>query len=165
MVPLFSAHFCGSNICPVSQYLQLLPPTLYIFLRRINVGLCRPTRAARDAKCLEHLENRPFQPVARSQTLRKKLTSNFFGEAPTCKITIFTDSEQNTLTVSKKKTQKFKNARPQNPHQPKQKKSPSIKEHNTLLNAIKIKVTAAPTYMNYTAMCQTNLQPSCKTEA
>lgn len=68
-------------ICPVSQCLQLLlsnHPTLFIFLSRINVGLCRPTWADRDAKCLEHLENCLFQPVARSQTLRKKLTSSFW---------------------------------------------------------------------------------------
>lgn len=43
-------------------------------------------------------------------------------------------------------------------------KTPPIKEPNTLLNAIKIKVTAALTYLDCTAMCQSNLQPTCKTE-
>lgn len=150
-------------ICPVSQCLQLLlsnHPTLLILLSRINVGLCRPTGAARDAKCLEHLENCPFQPVARSQTLRKKLTSIFWlgTHLPDHNIHRFRTKFLDSLTKKKKKCQK---AQPTNQ---KMKTSPS-KEPNTLLNAIKIKVISALTYMDHTATCQTKLQPSCRTEA
>lgn len=53
-------------MCPVPQCLQILlwnHSTLFIFFRRINVGLCRPRRADRDAKCLDHVEMCPFHPI------------------------------------------------------------------------------------------------------